>query len=399
MASPLVAALMDPNNIGMSEADHGGFGSTADKLKQGVIGRMFHGLATLPARAGQAAVDYGDPLKGTYDPAPIMEGAMTAMTGGMPFAQVGAAGIFGGKLAKTADHAALARAEDMAAKGAPREQIWNDTGWFRGADDKWRFEIPDNNAHASIAGRHNLAEDRAGGPIAGYLWHSPLYEAYPNLRRTTVDTNVPGDAGGVSRGGSIGILPNYGRGREENARSIMLHEVQHEVQRPEGFMVGNAPKPVPDMKSLETDFNYFNDAHTILNEAKRIAGLNKIEELSTLPRDKFSETMSQAADEFRQAFGRGAETGGALHQVRFGSDRADSIKWVLETYDDLTKKITEQPHQAKKAFDDYWRQASEVEARNVQRRMQMTPEERRAAPPWTTEDVYPGGQIIGDILK
>jgi hypothetical protein len=90
MASPLVAALMDPNNIGMSEADHGGFGSTADKLKQGFIGKVFHGLATLPARAGQAAVDYGDPLKGTYDPAPIMEGAMMAVgTPGVPAGAIG----------------------------------------------------------------------------------------------------------------------------------------------------------------------------------------------------------------------------------------------------------------------------------------------------------------------
>jgi hypothetical protein len=98
MASSLAAALMGPNAFGMSEADHSGFGSTADKLKQGFIGKVFHGLATLPARAGQAAVDYGDPLKGTYDPAPIMEGAMTAMTGGMPFAQAGALGSAGGKL-------------------------------------------------------------------------------------------------------------------------------------------------------------------------------------------------------------------------------------------------------------------------------------------------------------
>jgi uncharacterized Zn-binding protein involved in type VI secretion len=99
MASPLVAALMaDPNNVGMSEADHSGFGSMWGKLKGGMLGKMAHGLATLPARAGQAAVDYGDPLKGTYDPAPIMEGAMTAVTGGMPFAQAGALGSAGGKL-------------------------------------------------------------------------------------------------------------------------------------------------------------------------------------------------------------------------------------------------------------------------------------------------------------
>jgi hypothetical protein len=98
MASPLVAALMaDPNNIGMSEADHSGFGSMWGKLKGGMLGKMAHGLATLPARAGQAAVDYGDPLKGTYDPAPIMEAATTAITGGMPFAQAGALGSAGGK--------------------------------------------------------------------------------------------------------------------------------------------------------------------------------------------------------------------------------------------------------------------------------------------------------------
>jgi hypothetical protein len=89
--------LMDPNNIGMSEADEGGFGSTGRKLSEGILGRMLHDLYTLPARAGQVAVDYGDPLKGTYDPAPIMEGAMTAMTGGMPFAQAGALGSAGGK--------------------------------------------------------------------------------------------------------------------------------------------------------------------------------------------------------------------------------------------------------------------------------------------------------------
>lgn len=41
-----------------------------------------------------------------------------------------AVGIFGGRLAKTADQAALARAEEMAAKGADRRAIWDETGWF-----------------------------------------------------------------------------------------------------------------------------------------------------------------------------------------------------------------------------------------------------------------------------
>jgi len=55
-----------------------------------------------------------------------------------------AVGIFGGRLAKTADQAALARAEEMAAKGADRRAIWDETGWFQGKDGKWRFEIDDS---------------------------------------------------------------------------------------------------------------------------------------------------------------------------------------------------------------------------------------------------------------
>ena len=44
------------------------------------------------------------------------------------------AGIFAGKGAKTADLAKLAKAEEMTATGLPREQIWNETGWFQGPD-------------------------------------------------------------------------------------------------------------------------------------------------------------------------------------------------------------------------------------------------------------------------
>jgi len=70
-----------------------------------------------------------------------------------------AAGIFGGRLAQTADHAALGRAEDMARKGADRDAIWNDTGWFQGSDGKWRFEIPDNAAATDRAVTHHPGDD------------------------------------------------------------------------------------------------------------------------------------------------------------------------------------------------------------------------------------------------
>ena len=49
---------------------------------------------------------------------------------------------------------------------------------------------------------------------------------------------------------------------------------------------------------------------------------------------------------------------------------------------------------AANAPDLYRRTAGEVEARNVQARMDMTPEERRARPPWETQDVTEAEQIL-----
>lgn len=45
-------------------------------------------------------------------------------------------------------------------------------------------------------------------------------------------------------------------------------------------------------------------------------------------------------------------------------------------------------------YEWYRRHAGEVEARNVQTRMNMTPEERRANPPWTTQDIPYEDQIV-----
>ena len=52
--------------------------------------------------------------------------------------------IFAGEGAQTADMQALAKAQQLEKTGTPERAIWSDTGWFRGADKKWRFEIDDS---------------------------------------------------------------------------------------------------------------------------------------------------------------------------------------------------------------------------------------------------------------
>ena len=63
--------------------------------------------------------------------------------------------MFAGKNAATADLSALATAEKMEQSGSTPEEIWTETGWSKGQDGKWRFEIDDSNFKIKA---DNLAE-------------------------------------------------------------------------------------------------------------------------------------------------------------------------------------------------------------------------------------------------
>jgi hypothetical protein len=152
-------------------------------------------------------------------------------------------GMFGGRLAKTANLEKLAQAEKFEKVGVHPDTIWKATGWGRGKDGQWRFEIPDNKA--SMKPNADM-EMEAWGPkgdgtfghnakASDVIDHEELFKAYPALRETTV---VPDNSGnlGSSYGGKIGLRT----GRDAtNTRSTMLHEMQHEVQKIENFARGN----------------------------------------------------------------------------------------------------------------------------------------------------------------
>lgn len=203
-------------------------------------------LASLPRRAienSQFAVNTGH-----YDPHVPVETAMTLAGGGLPMAEKGAAGIFGGRLAKTADHTALARAEEMAASGAPREAIHAETGWFQGPDQKWRFEIPDNASKVSerVANEFNARPVGDSVPVQNadrFLDHPELFQAYPDLWR--VNTRLEKGGGypyrpaanySVRESGAENIGVNAASLGQAN--SMALHEFQHAIQSREGFAHG-----------------------------------------------------------------------------------------------------------------------------------------------------------------
>lgn len=195
-----------------------------------------------------------------------------AWTGAFPFAAKGAAGVFGGRLAATADKVALAKAEDMAAKGVSREEIWEKTGWFQGADKKWRFEIPDDRAAVMTANAPTLE---------GKLAHKELFEAYPDIRQTRMFYNEPPGYGSYlppeqgwfkKRPGAISVSDSSAPA-PKTLRDTLLHETQHALQREENFAVGgNSDLMKAVMPYIKTPIPAGKESEIAFEAYRRLAG-------------------------------------------------------------------------------------------------------------------------------
>lgn len=269
------------------------------------------------------------------------------------------AGTFAGVGAKTADLVRLASAEAMEQAGKSADDIWRATGWGRGADGKWRFEIDDSEA---------WLESPLSAPPGNYaLNHEDLSAAYPEMWGKTQQS--------IKRGPSQNGLKAYFdtvndavvvRGDGQH-KSSALHEFQHAVQKEEGFNRGTTPSGAAHDQSKD-----------LIDE--RNALYRKINESGALQEaDAFSNSR-----EARQLTGAQAR------------ERYRKIASKLNS-DDVARyfKLTDAIESAQsEGFDIYRRFAGETEARNVQTRMNMNAQERLQTPPWATEDVPRDQQIV-----
>lgn len=273
---------------------------------------------------------------------------------GMGFAEPGAAGIFGGRLAKTADLDALARAEKMAAEGTAPNAIHAATGWFQGADSQWKFEIPDEASKWSVDPRSLQAPSFLGAPRLGdavpmgsAFDHPELYAAYPQLANTNLEVfgrrgAVKGSyqTGGADGSPTVTLQPTS----PDAMRSTNLHELQHGVQDIEGFATGG------NTYGLKPN----TPAWDIYQE--RLAAMK-----TPLDRETYSKVAGfdgPVSDKDYNAY---------LKIVRRGVPGADRAA---------------QEYAVQSA---YQRMAGEVEARNVQARADFTPDQRAAQPPLSTQ--------------
>ena len=185
----------------------------------------------------------------------------------------------GGLKAETADKSALEKAMKLEKDGTDSEKIRKETGWFKGYDGKWRFEIDNSelefktDIEKNRAAAIELAKMKAKSAeiewkivndtateaeeneyysldekmvqlrkwqkLSDVINHPKLFKVYPQLKDVNVYYEISSLNRGLysSKGNVIRLNPMCPIGEQ---KEIIIHEIQHAIQRIEDFANGSS---------------------------------------------------------------------------------------------------------------------------------------------------------------
>lgn len=291
--------------------------------------------------------------------------------------------------ARTADSAALRRAEALEKSGTDNETIRQETGWYRGMDGQWRFEIDDSKIKLRYeATAENGRETIPNYTTLGNLIDAPeLFAAYPDMRNMDVvfqDLN-DGAYGAYNRQFDSIDLSRKLKSSQYDLLDTLTHEIQHAVQNREGFTRGT--NPTYWNRKLENGF----DSRTT-SQKKRSAQLaEKYNQLKSA-----DPQLMKAVEELEAmtpTVPRGEVDWDTLEQLT-----PDPPEWerydakregILEKYGDRAYEYMDTVSQARSIQGEggrtptqlYYATAGEIEARDTTSRRRMSAEERKNTPP------------------
>ena len=265
------------------------------------------------------------------------------------------------------------------------------TGWEKGVDGKWRYEMPDAKIKDTIdVGGGNIVkrfeEDMlwTDGKLEDAVDAPKLFEAYPQLKNIKIHTDAV-----------MNDMPSNGEYNPQTKtitihadelkylNSILNHEIQHVIQREEGFAHGGTPEQVErDFNAAKAEWKARSYAFELEEKAKEMGGeYNQ------------SEVEKALIQEYKD-----------MDMPEFIPDKETRIKgfnyfargYADRSMDDAIKRFRLDRFQRTDfdSYQEYRKLAGEVEARNVQKRLGMTDEERRNSLAEETEDVNRDEQIV-----
>jgi site-specific DNA-cytosine methylase len=265
------------------------------------------------------------------------------------------------------------------------------TGWERGADGKWRYEMPD----AKIKDM----KDIGGGNIVkrfddDMLWNDGkltnvidapgLFEAYPQLKDVRIDTDaimndMPSNGNYNAKTNTITIHAD----ELKYMNSILNHEIQHAIQYIEGFGKGGSPEQMEkEFKAAQDEWKARAYAHELEEKAKEMGGEYNQSEVEKALVEEYKDL--DMSDELPD---KETRIKGFNYFARGYADRSmdDTIKRF---------RLNESTRSDFDSYKEYLKLAGEVESRNVEKRLGMNDEERRNSLAEETEDVPRDSQIV-----
>lgn len=266
--------------------------------------------------------------------------------------------MYVGMASKTAVVEDYNKAKDMFSKGSNVKDILKETGWFLDPNDNmWKYEISDKDATLDTDLLKKMFSNKTGEQkLSDILKHEKLFKAHPELSNVIVSYNSHLRAAGGQAYMENGVLKiDLAKTSDfERLKSIILHEVQHNIQRIEGFGRGGAPKaystPLPD--DLIPTWNERIMLHRDLWKALKDSGVKTSS-------DMISHASIQDARPLLEKLAK----------------KDTSLQQKLKRLDELDSRLKKVD--AGDRFMKYYNIPGENEARDTQAREKMTEQERR----------------------
>lgn len=378
--------------------------------------------------------------RGDYAEAGLL--GLSSLVGEVPGVGDALSAMFIGPLARNADKMMLGVANKMEAAGIRPKEIWEKTGWGRGADGMWRSEVSDAPAQMVTPSQDAINDFMTSSTRLESIYENPeVFESYPQLRDVRVEqlTDQSGPRGSYNQyNNTLGLLNSL---TEDEAKSVIAHELQHGIQNIEGFARGGNIDTARDIAKtvgeLEASHIFQSGMREPINKHQEIIGqlraLRPAQIISdmdniTRPRDLFNSSYwYEYGDDIRSAIGPPPKRGSSLpYAKKAGKLIARRLeaeptglyaRQILDSIGpkEVNKKIRNLERQSerlrsKKSFqeasaanrtlkqrrgllaeendyDTYQRLAGEVEARSTQDRLLFDAAQRRATPPFVTESI------------
>jgi hypothetical protein len=230
------------------------------------------------------------------------------------------AGIFGGLLGLSKQGKDIPEMMKRLEKSLPETEITRLTGMWKGAEGKWRFEIPDKDAKLD----KEAIEDLVKAPLKGNLLlshnledvlkHDQLYEVYPQLKKVLVQYHADGPSGAPDAIAAyyrdyniIAVGPEFIKLNTADRTAVMLHEIQHGVQKIEGFIPGASPSQSkygrkaaqidPLLQKAVEKFHKEKDSYTPVERNRYIHEINDLNRTLQYLKDKAHEEYWNSAGE------------------------------------------------------------------------------------------------------